>query len=405
MLLQGRWKILLFGIAMQYVHGIFTQLAHRMHQPGELLHDVGFELTPELGPGMFWVSELIFGTLFVMFFVWTFTPFFFYRKRFYTVVLWCRLLMVLVVCQVLRILSFSFTQLPGPAYHCRDGEATAIRPWPDHWYEHLFVDVKRVSTKSCGDLIFSSHTIFMLTGILAYHEFGTNIILKAVAWTSGVFAAMLIISSRKHYTVDIVIAWYTVPLVFYTLQRRWTTVRPDIDLGDEIAEQVGSASSSKSGLSLKRDEEEDWRVSVKLEAEDLKESKSSETEPILRINCLDPHTLEDVMESGGLSSTARGGSNATLEASSSGPGGGGTAHISVSSGRSTTSSQRRSVVSSMQSEGLKQGLVDQGEGDKGGAVAPGRSSQTSTAHGTNYLRVDVWWRGGEKKKAMQRQQE
>lgn len=47
MLMQGRWKVLLFGIAMQYVHGIFTQLAHRMHQPGEqLLHDVGFEVTP-----------------------------------------------------------------------------------------------------------------------------------------------------------------------------------------------------------------------------------------------------------------------------------------------------------------------------------------------------------------------
>lgn len=46
-MLKQRWKILLFGIIMQYVHGIFTQLAHRMHQPQrEPLHDVGFDLTP-----------------------------------------------------------------------------------------------------------------------------------------------------------------------------------------------------------------------------------------------------------------------------------------------------------------------------------------------------------------------
>lgn len=46
-MLKQRWLIILFGIIMQYVHGIFTQLAHRMHHPQELpLHDVGFDLTP-----------------------------------------------------------------------------------------------------------------------------------------------------------------------------------------------------------------------------------------------------------------------------------------------------------------------------------------------------------------------
>lgn len=46
-MLKQRWKILAFGIIMQYVHGIFTQLAHRMHSPKEEpLNDVGFMLTP-----------------------------------------------------------------------------------------------------------------------------------------------------------------------------------------------------------------------------------------------------------------------------------------------------------------------------------------------------------------------
>jgi hypothetical protein len=50
----------------------------------------------ELGPDKHWVSEAIFGTLFGMFAVWTFSPFVTQRKRFYTVVMWSRLLMVLV---------------------------------------------------------------------------------------------------------------------------------------------------------------------------------------------------------------------------------------------------------------------------------------------------------------------
>ena len=35
----------------------------------------------------------------------------------------------------------------------------------------------------------------------------------------------LIVASRKHYTVDVLIAWYAVPLVFYSSHRRWTTKR------------------------------------------------------------------------------------------------------------------------------------------------------------------------------------
>lgn len=46
-ILRQRWWIIATGVAMQYVHGIFTQLAHRMHTPAaEPLHDLGFDLIP-----------------------------------------------------------------------------------------------------------------------------------------------------------------------------------------------------------------------------------------------------------------------------------------------------------------------------------------------------------------------
>ncbi|KAG2429220.1 hypothetical protein HXX76_010990 [Chlamydomonas incerta] len=251
-LLKQRWKILLFGLVMQYVHGIFTQLAHRMHQPQEEpLHDVGFDLTPELGADQHWVSETIFGIAFATFVLWTFTPFVTQRKRFYTAVMWSRLLMVLVVCQALRIVTFSVTQLPGPSFHCRASEPTARREWPSHWTGHVYIDVGRQMSKSCGDLIFSSHTTFMLTGILAYNEYGSLAFMKALSWLLGVIISILIVASRKHYTVDIVIAWYTVPLVFYTMYRRWTTRRP---MSDFIGGSALSAFDDVDGGELELEE-------------------------------------------------------------------------------------------------------------------------------------------------------
>lgn len=56
--------------------------------------------------------------------------------------------------------------------------------------------------------------------------------MKGISWLLGIIISILIIASRKHYTVDMVIAWYTVPLVFCTMYRRWTTRRPMSDFID-----------------------------------------------------------------------------------------------------------------------------------------------------------------------------
>lgn len=55
---------------------------------------------------------------------------------------------VVAVCQTLRIASFTVTQLPGPNYHCREGESTAVREMPKEWWGHIAVDVKRQVTPS-----------------------------------------------------------------------------------------------------------------------------------------------------------------------------------------------------------------------------------------------------------------
>jgi len=53
-----------------------------------------------------------------------------------------------------------------------------------------------------------------------------TVAMQVIAWCMVFTLSVLIVASRKHYTVDVLIAWYVVPLVFYAMLRRWTTKRP-----------------------------------------------------------------------------------------------------------------------------------------------------------------------------------
>ena len=72
-----------------------------MHQglqqsPAPRVGDLWQLLSQELGRENEWASELIFTSLFVAFVLWTFSPFVFPKKRFYTAVLYARFLTALV---------------------------------------------------------------------------------------------------------------------------------------------------------------------------------------------------------------------------------------------------------------------------------------------------------------------
>jgi len=77
-------------------------------------------------------------------------------------------------------------------------------------------------TKGCGDLIFSSHVSFAMTFVMCLqtylHKFidlkSFRLVMYAVYWPLMVLQSLFIIAARKHYTVDIVVAWYTVPFVW-----------------------------------------------------------------------------------------------------------------------------------------------------------------------------------------------
>ena len=70
---------------------------------------------------------------------------------------------------------------------------------------------------------------------------------KIAAWVLSLVLSLLIIASHKHYTVDVTIAWYTVPLVFLALERRYSTKRKE---GDDLPTR---------SLSVRRPDAQAWR--------------------------------------------------------------------------------------------------------------------------------------------------
>ncbi|XP_068634261.1 phosphatidylinositol:ceramide inositolphosphotransferase-like [Aristolochia californica] len=219
-LLAEKWKLLLAGLIFQYIHGLAARGVHYIHRPGPTLQDLGFFLLPELGQERAYISETLFAFLFVSFVLWTFHPFILQSKKFYTVLLWRRVLAFLVASQTLRIITFYSTQLPGPNYHCREGSKLARLPRPDSVVEVLLINFPHGVIYGCGDLIFSSHMIFTLVFVLTYQKYGTKRCIKQIAWLIAVALSFLIVASRKHYTVDVVVAWYTVNLVVFFVDKK-----------------------------------------------------------------------------------------------------------------------------------------------------------------------------------------
>jgi len=205
---------------MQYVHGVAAQIALFLHTPAASLHDVGFMLVPELKTALGWaVSEWCTAALLMMFVVLLCAPFLQTEPSFAAVHVLRRTLVCVSCCQLLRILCFSSTQLPGPGPHCRLGGGSKV-DLPAHWTGWVVVDVGRQASRGCGDLVFSSHVTWGITFVLAIRRYSAS---QSVFFVGiAVLAAQLygIIAARKHYSLDLVVALFTVPLVWDALSRR-----------------------------------------------------------------------------------------------------------------------------------------------------------------------------------------
>jgi hypothetical protein len=73
---------------------------------------------------------------------------------------------------------------------------------------------------------------------------------QVIGWVAVTLMSVLIVASRKHYSVDVVIAWYVVPLVYWTLQRHWGIKRRFSDSATSL-DEIGYEEDIEMGLPLK----------------------------------------------------------------------------------------------------------------------------------------------------------
>jgi len=214
-LFKANWKILLIGVIFQYVHSVATNVAYYLHVQRQPLYDLGFVIFPALSRQMQMLSEVMFFIMLFSTIFFALSPFFMrHRAHLYTSLMLTRFLGVCFLAQVLRCISFLVTALPGPNYHCRPQS-------PDYSPPKSLYDIflRQDAFYGCGDLLFSSHTIFVLLCALTYTKYGKPSMFKKFVWVLVFFFGCLVVSARKHYSIDIIVAWYTVPLLWIAFDK------------------------------------------------------------------------------------------------------------------------------------------------------------------------------------------
>jgi hypothetical protein len=214
-LFRSNWKILLMGVVFQYLHSVATNVAYYLHVQRQPLYDLGFVIFPALSRQMQILSEVMFFAMLFSTILFALSPFFMRRRaHLFTSIILTRFLGVCFLAQVLRCISFLVTALPGPNYHCRPQS-------PDYAPPQSLYDIflRQDAFYGCGDLLFSSHTIFVLLCALTYTKYGPPSMFKKLVWALVFFFGCLVVSARKHYSIDIIVAWYTVPLLWVAFDK------------------------------------------------------------------------------------------------------------------------------------------------------------------------------------------
>mmetsp|Transcript_20041 Transcript_20041/g.40464 ORF Transcript_20041/g.40464 Transcript_20041/m.40464 type:complete len:324 (-) Transcript_20041:103-1074(-) len=208
-LLKMNYKLLLLTGVWQYVHSVATNVAYYLHVQRPPLTDLGFELLPALTKRTQVISEIMFFICLFATIGYALSPLVYPRRNLYFTLMFSRFAAILVLAQTLRIVCFLITTLPGPNYHCRPDS-------PDYAPPKTLWDIfgRQDAFFGCGDLVFSSHTIFVLLCALVWHKYCPFKWVRRIVWTLVFIFGLLVVAARKHYSLDIMVAWYTVPLLW-----------------------------------------------------------------------------------------------------------------------------------------------------------------------------------------------
>lgn len=206
-------------IALAWIH-------ERVPYESEPLPDIWFSIFPEYTPAIKITELLIFLSLF-----FAFTVVLLHQHRW---IIFRRIFFIAALCYFGRSICISVTQVPVPSRNTYCG--------PRANETSLYLVAKRVAwTFSgfgldmyhkrvlCGDLIYSGHTTVLMLGYLIVRQYlpdkwvWLSYFSKAVA-----YAGMIcILMARKHYTLDVIIAYWIATRIFWMYHSLADTKRAD----------------------------------------------------------------------------------------------------------------------------------------------------------------------------------
>jgi len=151
------------------------------------------------------------------------------------------------IAAVLRIISFMVTVLPssGPwCYTPPTGTYDLSNPAGPQNVKDILTGLNLEF--GCADMIFSGHTIFVLLCCMTAFRYSNFVPFKIFQWLMVPFYAYFTIVARKHYTVDIVIALYVVPLL-YAATKSWRVLSEerDADLVKKVIDEYAKRLQSR----------------------------------------------------------------------------------------------------------------------------------------------------------------
>jgi len=181
-----------FYLVCLYIMSVMNVVAGiRYPKKSEVLPDVGFDILPAVH------ENSIPNTILTVSIVCTAIRLVMHQKG---ITILRRFMIVHGITALMRGLTMVATSYPDPSLVCHDYEPPSSTS--------LFWHTTLVSMKlTCGDLMFSGHTIlFVLIGLL-WHKY-TRMLGKCIFWFISWLGCVSLIITRLHYTNDVLVASY-----------------------------------------------------------------------------------------------------------------------------------------------------------------------------------------------------
>jgi len=231
--LKSNYVIFILGVIFQYVDAVATNVAYFLHSARTPVPDLGHWVLPYFD----WIGTvanvlLVVGLILTFLFIFSslFLPIFNHttQSSYYAALVAGRFMTVLIFSQCLRIVTFLFTTIPGPNFHCRPDSPSYNPP-------RTFKDVFTSGFQSgCGDLVFSYATMLLIICAFTVQKYATNSHFKKLMWCLALIIGPLCVAARWNYSVDIVVAWYAVPLLWLACDIHFPDKLPDKNADEDV---------------------------------------------------------------------------------------------------------------------------------------------------------------------------